>query len=113
MFETFDVTHRREPLHCELTHMAKIYNMLSQIAEGCTRNLAALLGCFVGTKSDGEVLEDDAATPGEYQVQYQDGHRASTPHPVADTPGRVAYSLPGRRGDSQRGSACDMSACNW
>jgi hypothetical protein len=70
MFETFDVTHRREPLRCELTHMAKIYDMLSQIAEGGTRNLAALLGCFVGTKSDGEVLEYDAATPRKHQVQY-------------------------------------------
>jgi len=70
MFETFDVTHRREPLDGELTHMAKIHDMLSQIAEGCTRNLVALLGCFVGTKSNGEVLEYDAATPRQHQVQH-------------------------------------------
>ena len=69
MFETFNVTHRREPLQRELTHMAKIDDMLSQIAKGRARNLVALLGCFVGTKSDGKVLEDDAAAPGKHQVQ--------------------------------------------
>ena len=36
--------------------MTKIDEMLSQIAKGRARNLAALLGCFVGTKSESQVV---------------------------------------------------------
>ena len=69
MFETLNVAHRRESLQREPTHTAKIDEMLSQIAKGRARNLAALLGCFVGTKSDGQVIEGDTAAPGKYQVE--------------------------------------------
>src|SRR5438093_9020384 len=69
MFETLHVAYRREPLQREPTHMTKIDEMLSQIAKGRARNLAALLGCFVGTKSDGKVVEGDVAAPGKHQVE--------------------------------------------
>jgi hypothetical protein len=65
MFEALNVAHRCEPLQREPAHMAKIDEMLSQIAKGRARNLAALLGCFVGTKSDGKVSEGDTAAPGK------------------------------------------------
>src|SRR2546422_11006327 len=69
MFETLNVAHRGEPLRCEATHMTKIDEMLSQIAEGRACNLATLLGCFVGTKSDGKVSEGDTTAPGKHQVE--------------------------------------------
>ena len=69
MLETLHVTHRREPLQREPTHMAKIDKMLSQIAKGRARNLTTLRGCFVRTKSDGKVVEGDAAASGKRQVE--------------------------------------------
>src|SRR5215510_11253286 len=69
MFETLNVTHRCEPLQREPTHMAKIDEMLSQIAKGRARNLTALCGCFVSIKSDGKVVEGDVAASDEHQVE--------------------------------------------
>src|SRR5262245_33136736 len=69
MLESLHVTHRREPLQREPTHMAKIDKMLSQIAKSRACNLTTLHGCFVGTKSDGKVVEGDAAAPGKRQVE--------------------------------------------
>jgi hypothetical protein len=68
MFETLNMAQCREPLQGEPPHMAKIDKMLSQIAKDGSRQLTALRGCFIGTKSDSKVVESDAAAPGKYQV---------------------------------------------
>src|SRR5215475_10913215 len=69
MFETLNVTHRCEPLQREPTHIAKIDEMLSQIAKSRARNLTALCDCFVSSKSDGKVVEGDVAASDKHQVK--------------------------------------------
>jgi hypothetical protein len=69
IFETLNVAHRRKPLQREPTHMTEIDEMLSEIAKGRARNLIALLGCFVGTKSNGKVIKGDTAAPGKHQIE--------------------------------------------
>ena len=41
----------------------------SQIAKGRARNLTALCGCFVSSKSDGKVVEGDVAASDKHQVK--------------------------------------------
>ena len=69
MFEALNVAYRCEPLRREPTYMTKIDEMLSQIAKGRARNLTALCGCFVSSKSDGKVVEGDVAASDEHQVE--------------------------------------------
>ena len=76
MFETLNVTHCCELLQREPTHMAKIDEMLSQIAKGRARKLTALRGCFVSIKSNGKVVEGDVAAPDKHQVEQITKKRA-------------------------------------
>jgi hypothetical protein len=69
VFETLYVTHCRKPLWRELMHLAKIDQMLAQMAKGGARNFIALRGCFVSTKREGQVVESDAAASGQHQVE--------------------------------------------